>query len=564
MLGHRRLSIVDLHSGSQPMWDAAHRHCVVFNGEIYGFRDLREHLDYPFRTESDTEVLLALYDRYGEAMLSHLPGMFAFALWDEPRRQLFAARDRFGEKPLYYSVTPAGDLVFASEIKALVACGLVRPRLDRQSLAHYLNRLYVPVGRSIFSTIQQLRPGHALSFGSQGLTTWRYWEPPSSGERLGLGEAAEEFRRLMVRAVGRQLVADVEVGAFLSGGLDSSTVVSLAAGATSGLRTFSFGFSDGPSELGYATEVAARYGTRHVELRDSQDRVADVLVSLARVYDEPFGDSSAVPTFMLSRLASRELKVVLTGDGADELLAGYPWYRDVWYEGRLSAKPAWEKELLYFLLRAARRALAPGNAGLHRRLRAFNRHRAGQAPSETHRELTAFVKAQELREAGLDPPAHEDVPGADAVDQALRTDLLGYMAGDILVKTDRASMAHGLELRAPFLDVDVASFCLSLPSRLKIDGRSDKILLRKAFAERWPASVKGRAKQGFAAPVTAWLGRPEFRELAQAYLEAPAARQALDELVGESLRSRLASERSDRTWALLALSIWRQVTAVEA
>jgi len=555
VLGHTRLTIVDLSSGGQPMRDRSGTRSIVFNGEIYGFRDIRSRLDYPFRTTSDTEVILALYDAYGVEMLNHLPGMFAFAIWDDERRLLFAARDRFGEKPFYYAQASSGEFVFASEIKAVLASGTIPLEIDRASLSHLLNRLYVPVGKSIYAAIRSLRPGHALTVHDGALDVWRYWDPPRAREAIGVGEAAEEFERLFRQAVSRQLVADVEVGAFLSGGLDSSTVVSVASEFAPGIRTFSFGFTEGPSETAYAREVATRCRTEHVELFDSERNVPEVVERMAGVYDEPFADSSAVPTYMISRLAAKHLKVVLTGDGGDELLGGYPWYRDVWHHTTLKGNPRWLNTALYQVLRLSRRLLRGGHRRHGRRLEAFNRYRAGQSPADVHRRLLDFVTPQELAEAGFALELEESQPGADALDAAMRTDLADYMAGDILVKTDRASMANGLELRAPFLDVDLASFCLTLPSRMKFDGRADKVLLRRAMSHRWPRSVRLRGKQGFAAPVTSWLKRPEFAELKAAYLGGRAAERVRG-LVGDRLVDRIVSEDSDRTWALLVLSIW--------
>jgi asparagine synthase (glutamine-hydrolysing) len=563
VLGHTRLSIVDLSSGDQPMRDGSGKRSIVFNGEIYGFREIRSQLRYSFRTTSDTEVILALYDAYGTDMLRHLPGMFAFALWDDVNGMLFAARDRFGEKPLYYAQTETGALVFGSEIKAILASELVRPKLSRRSLAHYLNRLYVPVGSSIYETIEQLRPGHALTFKDGILRVWRYWDAPKVEDRVTLGDAVEEFRRLFAQAVNRQLVADVEVGAFLSGGLDSSTVVSTASELSPRLRTFSFGFSDGPSEIAYARDVAALCGVENVELHDSQNNVAELAVKMASIYDEPFGDSSAVPTYMISRLAAKHLKVVLTGDGGDELLGGYPWYPKIRQHGVFERNPAWLNTSLFFVLRVARRAVPGLDPRLAPRLRILKRQLAGQTPADTHRRLRDFVAPEELRASGLALELMESERAPDAADAAMRTDIADYMAGDILVKTDRAAMASSLELRAPFLDVDFASFCLGVPSRLKLDGRSDKILLRHAAGQRWPPSVRSRGKQGFAAPVSAWFARPEFSELKRAYLDSGPARDTVVGLLGATLFDTLAREENDRTWALLMLSVWMQQRSVE-
>ncbi len=560
VLGHARLSIVDLVSGDQPMRDRNGARGIVFNGEIYGYKDLRKHLDYPFRTASDTEVILALYERYGTDMLKHLPGMFAFAIWDDQKQLLFAARDRFGEKPLYYAQPESGGLVFASEIKAILAAGLVKPKLDRCALAHYLNRLYVPVGHSIYQTIQQLPPAHALEYRNGSIRTWRYWNLPETRDAVSLGDAAEEFRRLLGNAVRKQLVADVEVGAFLSGGLDSSTIVALAANAAPALRTFSFGFTDGPSEIDFARDVARMHDTEHIEMYDSRESLPALAEKMADIYDEPFGDSSAIPTYMICRQARKHLKVVLTGDGGDELLGGYPWYRHVAFHGMLESRTRLANALHYFVLRARRRFLG-GGGELNRKLETFNRFRAGTNSAATHRRLRDFVSREDLALAGLSLDLGGDQPGSDAADSAMRTDINDYMTGDILVKTDRASMAHGLELRAPFLDVDVAGFCLSLPSRLKVNNTCDKILLREACRHDWPPSLQNRGKQGFGAPVRNWLQRPAFRELKQAYLGESA--HPVQSLLGKDFVNRIASRDDDGTWALLMLAIWFSRNHVE-
>lgn len=558
-LGHTRLSIIDLESGDQPMRDATTKRCVVFNGEIYGYRAIRDSLDYPFRTTSDTEVLLALYDRYGTDMLDHLPGMFAFAIWDDEKQRLFAARDRFGEKPLYYAAN--GDtLVFGSEIKAVLASGLVRPKLNRRALAHYLNRLYVPVGESIYATIQQLPPAHALLFENGNLRVWRYWELPETRENVALDDAVEEFRSLLRKSVEKQLVADVEVGAFLSGGLDSSTIVAVGSDLAPSLRTFSFGFTDGRNELPYANDVARKYGTEHTELCDDQGCLPELTEKMADVYDEPFGDSSAIPTFMICRRAREHLKVVLTGDSGDELLGGYSWYHHVHFHGELARRSDGANALHYFLLRACRR-LFGGGRQLHRQLQTFNRFRTGHTPGDTHRRLRDFSSKDDLHCAGLELELGRYLDGHDAADAAMRTDLTDYMTADILVKTDRAAMAHGLELRVPFLDVDLASFCITLPSRLKTDGRRDKILLREAFEGRWPESLRQRGKQGFGAPVREWLARPEFRDLKQEYLGRSS--QTVHSLLGSDFVDRVAPRDDNGTWALLMLAIWLNRKPVE-
>lgn len=526
VLGHTRLSIIDLEQGRQPMQSAVSPAAITFNGEIYGYQDIRAGLsEYPFRTSSDTEVVLALYERHGERLLSHLPGMFAFGLWDDRKRQLLAARDRFGEKPFYYASAPGGELVFASEIKAVLASGLIRPLLDRESLAHYLQYLHVDPTRTIYRNVHCLPPAHELIWHDGRVSVRRYWALPEPAGKIDAGEAVEEFRRLLDQAVRRTLIADVPAGAFLSGGMDSSTIVAAASRHCARVKTCSFGFEDGHSELPFAREVAGRYATDHVEVDDIAVDVADLIVRMQQVYDEPFGDSSSIPTYLISELARREVKVVLSGDGGDELLGGYSW----WYRPLLET---------------------PGGPE--------DRTSAGSPLARRHQRQRRYMGDRELSRLGL-----SDAGGIErktesytsgTLDDALRMDLSDYMPGDILVKTDRASMAHGLELRAPFLDVDFASFCISLPVRMKVTADEDKWILRRAFEEAWPPSVRARGKQGFGAPVREWLGRESVRALKQAYLE-PRTRRVFDLLPFETVRD-LAARDDYKTWALLVLAVW--------
>jgi len=321
-LGHRRLQVIDPAGGQQPMWDDSHRYCITFNGEIYNFRELRRELQSRgvyFHTHSDTEVLLLGYREYGAAVVEKLNGQFAFAIWDEEQGSLFAARDRLGEKPLFWTQGTAGELIVGSEIKAIVKSGLVRPVLDPASVDAYLALIYVPPDRTIYQNIHALPPGHALEWRTGAVHQWSYWEPRLSNEPIDEREAIGEVRRFMEQAVERQMVADTPVGAFLSGGLDSATIVGLMAGqASTPVKTFSVGFGDLINELPYALAVAEQYRTEHHEMQMNIP-VGEILLQMAQVYDEPFGDSSNIPTFLISKFASEHVKVVLSGDGGDEL-----------------------------------------------------------------------------------------------------------------------------------------------------------------------------------------------------------------------------------------------------
>jgi asparagine synthase (glutamine-hydrolysing) len=556
-LGHTRLSIVDLATGDQPMLAGDGRAGVTFNGEIYGYRDLRSALgDYPFRTASDTEVILALYQRHGTRLLDSLPGMFAFALWDDRERRLVAARDRFGEKPFFYAWGDGGEFLFASEIRALLAARLFSPRLDPGALPHFLQYGYVHPHQTIYANVHTLPPAHALRWESGRVTVERYWRLPPPQAAVSPADAVREFGERFKRAVSRQLVADVPVSAFLSGGLDSSSIVAAASRVHPRLRTLAFGFDGAVSELPFAREVAALHGTDHVELHSEPASVADLLVEMARVYDEPLADSSCIPTYLICQAARRHGKVVLTGDGGDELLGGYTfWYRPLWEMER--AGPSWG--MVASLLRAGEGLAARAGLQSQRLARAARgaelRRRYGSVV-QAHRARLARFAPDELRRLSVDGTTSSplDALAGDSLDQAIRLDLETYLPGDILVKTDRASMAHGLELRAPFLDVELASFCISLPSRLKVTARTDKWLLREAYAHAWTESVRRRGKKGFGAPVRRWLAEPGVAAVTARILHDAA--HPLFSLVSFEGSRQAAGAGDTRTWILLVLGLW--------
>jgi asparagine synthase (glutamine-hydrolysing) len=556
-LGHTRLSIVDLATGEQPMLAADGTLAITFNGEIYGFREIKKSLeDYRFNTTSDTEVILALYETYGENLLQHLPGMFAFAIWDEREQTLIAARDRFGEKPFYYAWGPKGEFLFASEIKSLLASGLINPQLDHGALSHYLQRLYIHPHQTIYSNVLVLAPAHWLELKNGKLRVEKYWELPPLKEPISELDAIEECRRLLEKAVERQLVADVPVGTFLSGGLDSSSVVAAASRAHSRVRTFSFGFFDGTNELPYAREIANLYKTEHTELEDTNLDLVALLREMACVYDEPFADSSNIPMYLISRAARPYVKVVLTGDGGDELLAGYDyWYRPLWeIEQNLShLAPSLR------LMRLTNKILSPlrlhAPKGLEQGALTFCQNRHRHAFHDAHLTQNLYFSDDELSRLGISANGkRKEEMLTGGVDSALRMDLSNYMPGDILVKTDRASMAHGLELRAPFLDVDFASFCISLPSRLKITDTEDKWILRRCYSQDWTESVRNRSKGGFGAPVGRWLERKGVADLKRKILND--SRHSLFSLVSFEDSRQIVENNDYQTWILLTLGLW--------
>lgn len=565
-LGHSRLAIVDLETGQQPMLSSDGSFAVTFNGEIYGYRDIRARFaTYPFRTSSDTEVILALYERYGPDMLRHLPGMFAFAIWDDDKQQLFCARDRFGEKPLYYALTSSGAFVFGSELKAILASGLVTPRIGSNELERYLRRGYAYPDGSIYSNIKSVPPAHYVSFCQGEVTVKPYWQLPATKPNVSLAEAAGRLRDLFTRAVTRQLVADVPVGAFLSGGLDSSTVVGAAKQLEPGLKTFSFDFLDEHSEIEYARAVAEQLSTDHTELRSDATTTAELLLRIQSVYDEPFYDSSSIPTFLLCSLASEHTKVALTGDGADELFGGYTWYRNYPFTEQRPRFLFWKWTAARVAARMSR-VLGLRSYAVHesRNIRLSLQHRFPTVLA-AHQRTMSIIPDEHLHKLGIAPQGQQRVTEANYqdndLDAALRNDLTDYMPADILVKTDRAAMANSLELRAPFLDIDLAEYCISLPPELKVTSDADKVVLRESYSQVWPVEVRNRAKQGFGAPLQRWLAQPDMSELKSDLLHD---RQSplYDHCDYAGTINFLRTAAPIQVWLLLTLAAWLHTPAL--
>ncbi|HET9983730.1 MAG TPA: asparagine synthase (glutamine-hydrolyzing) [Longimicrobiales bacterium] len=577
-LGQRRLSIIDLSAGAAPplsnedgtVW-------VVLNGEIYNFRELREGLrarGHVFRTASDTEVLVHLYEEHGTAMLGRLAGMFAFAIWDAARGRLFAARDRLGKKPFYFARS-ASALVFASELKAILADPDVVAEPDYVALDQYLTYQYVPSPRTAFAGIAKLPPGHFLVCGRDGaVAVERYWAPPEiRPDARSPDELAEETVHRLREAVRRRLVADVPLGAFLSGGIDSASVVALmAAEVGAPVKTFSIGFTEEThDELPFARLVAERYGTEHHELVVEPDML-DVLPRIVQACDEPFADSSAVPTFYLSQLTRRHVTVALSGDGGDETFGGYRAYRDVGRWATADRLPA-----------LARRSVSRSAAGVLELLpyspRVARGSRAAAMLGGTLRERyllhMSLVKPQERRVLYADafrarlaaaPPAPAAAvpwsPGEDAYAWMMRHDLQFYLPDCLMVKTDRASMANSLEVRCPFLDHELVEFAAAVPGALKVSGSTGKLLLRRAVGHLLPEPVLRRPKMGFGLPLGAWLRADGGEFLRGVLLDERAERRGLlrPAAVSRMVADHVAGGRdmSGRLWALIMLELWHR------
>jgi asparagine synthase (glutamine-hydrolysing) len=562
-MGMRRLSIIDLAGGDQPIANEDGTVWVVFNGEIYNYRELTADLiarGHRFATSSDTEVLIHLYEEYGERCVAPLRGMFAFAIWDGPRRELLLGRDRLGIKPLYYAATPDG-FVFGSELKALVQSPWLRPRLDRRGLAAYLQYGYVPDPLSILDGVVKVPPGHTLTVRSgRPSLPRRYWEAtphfkpaaaPSSET-----QAAEDLWRKLEEAVRFHMVSDVPVGAFLSGGVDSSAVVSIM-GRASGrpIKTFSVGFpEDRYNELPHARQVAGAYGTEHHELLVEPTDLK-ILEELLSSFDEPFADSSAIPTYLVSRLARQHVKVVLSGDGGDELFAGYDRYvvdhrrRHLGLLGDLG---------LGAPLRALSAILPVG--GGKNTLYSLSLPRL-----ERYIDAISLFPRQALRDVMADGDASRvDIApladhGLDALSQLQELDLKTYLPGDILTKVDRMSMANSLEARVPLLDHPLVEFACSLPPDLRFRDGNTKYLLKRALEGHVPAEILSRPKQGFAVPLESWFSGsvPGFfrDELADtSWLAGVGIQHAeLNRLLDRFAETR-RRDYCDRLWALVVLN----------
>jgi asparagine synthase (glutamine-hydrolysing) len=572
-LAARRLSIIDLQHGDQPLTGQSADVHVVQNGEIFNYRELRDELaaaGHSFKTAGDTEVIAHLYERHGLGFASRLRGMFAIAIWDAGAGRLVLARDRFGIKPLVWTFA-GGELAFASDLRALRHAPGFADEVDDRALNAYLTFNSVPGPRTIFAGAQKLGVGELLVWERGGEPrTERFARPappPAAGvRRESAAELASELRDRLADSVAAHLVADVPVGVFLSGGVDSGTLTALAAQAsTEPVRTFSIGFSEGSfDELERARAVAGRYGTDHHELVLEPDAVA-LLPKLAAAFDEPFGDSSALPTYLVSELAAGSVKVVLSGEGSDELFGGYYTY----VADRIAPAlriPALAARPLVERLPASTRKVS-----LDYMAKRFVRGVSG-SPLERHHAWKEIFSA-DLRERLLVSPVDDDplaplrrryaeTAGAEPLMRLQDLDFGTYLVDDLLVKTDRASMAHSLEARVPFCDREVAEFALALPRRARLRGLSKKWLLREAVRPLLPSAVVDGRKQGFSAPIAAWL-RGEMRDFLRDVLSPATLRRqgyldpaAVEGLIGLHLSG--AEDVSRQLWGLLALTLWHE------
>ncbi|MGH9405108.1 MAG: asparagine synthase (glutamine-hydrolyzing) [Terriglobia bacterium] len=579
-LAVRRLSIIDLEHGDQPLSNEAGDVTVIFNGEIYNHRELRQRLrGHQLRTQSDGEVIAHLYEERQENFVDELNGMFAIALWDEARRQLVLARDRAGEKPLYY--WRCGEtLVFASEIKAILDYPGVSREIDRDAVLQYLFYGYVPAPRSIFAGIRKLPAGSRMIVDSAGARLEPYWQLKNflrprcaaAYRRPDEDGVVDELRRRLREAAVSRLVSDVPLGVFLSGGVDSSTLVALMSELAPGqVNTFSVSFSQKAfNEERYARLVARRFRTRHHVLETDEAALLEGLVSLAAKLDEPLADPAVVPTYLLSCFARRQIKVALSGEGSDELFGGYPTYLGARLAPHYMRLPGFVKRVLL----SGTKALLPRSAGAVPAgflLDRFLRY-AGKPSALRHQTWFGIIAPEEveiLAPSGEPTSALESISKPlqaananceNAVAEAMYLDFCLYLADDLLVKVDRASMACSLEVRTPFLDHRLIEFCAGLPSELKLPRFELKSLLKRAVEPWLPREIVSRRKRGFSVPIARWL-RNELYPLADEML-SPGRIKAAGFFAPSQVRRLLEEHRSGKAdhrkalWALLCFELW--------
>jgi asparagine synthase (glutamine-hydrolysing) len=578
MIAQNRLAIIDLVTGDPPITNENRTVAVALNGEIYNFAELRDELlrrGHEFRSHGDTEVIAHLAEELPPVELARrLDGMFAFAVWDEQRGRLVLGRDRVGKKPLFYW-SAGGRLTFGSEIKALFADAAVPRVLDTEAIPAYLTFGYVPTPRTFFKDVRSLPPGHVLTFEPGGAPiVERYWKPPVAGvdggrhRDLGLREAAAEVRSSLENAVSRRLISDVPLGAFLSGGIDSTAVVGIMASQSDQpIQTFTIGFEDteGFDERPYARLAAARHGTEHHEFVVEPNAV-DLVERLVWHHDQPFGDSSAIPTFLLSELTRGHVTVALSGDGGDEAFAGYERFAAGLAARRFATLPS--------PLRSAARSavgLLPPTAlqGRGARVQRFV-HVAAQGLPDAYRSWISYVQDPERKalcdgrdsDWALDDyrTIWQSSDGAHPLDRLLDLNLRTYLLDDLLVKTDRMSMAHGLEVRCPFLDTELLTLAARLPPALKVRGLNLKRVLKTAVDDLLPPEIQGRGKRGFGVPLDRWF-REDLKGYVAGTLGAPGAR-VKEHLVPEAVDRLLAEHDTGKRnhghalWTLLTLEVF--------
>ncbi|WP_020408729.1 asparagine synthase (glutamine-hydrolyzing) [Hahella ganghwensis] len=576
-LCHRRLSIVDLsEAGNQPMKSANGRYVIVFNGEIYNFLELREMLveeGYPFQNRTDTEVILALYEKEGTKCLDKLNGMFAFAIWDRQEKSVFLARDRIGKKPLYYHFDGA-NLYFASELKSLLTIPEIPTEVRLDSVYDFFAYQYVPDPKTIFQDIYKLEPGHYLTLTGNHLLKQQYWDVTFANHTSkSEPELKQDLLQLLTDCTKRRMIADVPLGAFLSGGIDSSGVVALMAqNSDKPVKTCSIGFDEKKfNETEFARVIAEQYHTEHHEFTVHQN-VKDNLEKIVSFFDEPFADPSLVPTYFVSELARQQVTVAVAGDGGDEVFAGYEKYSIDDIENRLRSKfPRFLRKKVFPHLA---NLLAKSNNTLCRKGKTLltslslepemgfylsnaqidDRQWERLVSDDTRKQLGSYHPSK------ITTDAYHRADGEDHVAKILYTDMKTYLPGGILVKVDRMSMANSLEVRAPILDKEVLEFSGTLPSSLKFRNGEKKYILKETFKQLLPDEVLYRKKMGFSVPLATWL-RTELRELASDYLfhKGEGIQQFFNMDEVKNMWTQHQNEKADHSavlWSMLMFQMW--------
>jgi asparagine synthase (glutamine-hydrolysing) len=569
-LGHRRLAIIDPVGAHQPMCDAAAGLALTFNGEIYNFRELRAELGrlgYRFARDSDTEVLLRAYQHWGSEVVHHLRGMFAFAIWDARNERLFLARDRFGEKPLYL-YEDGGGLYFASEIKALLRIPGVKAAVNLEAVWDYLAYRYVPGPKTLFAGIRKLMPGTAASWERGKLKEERYWSAPDRNachHPKPQRDAVASFLSRLDEAVELQMVSDVPFGAFLSGGLDSSTIVALMSRHNSKVKTFSVGFGeDGYSELAYAAEVATHFGTEHHEIVVAYSDIVERLPQLVAYRDAPVSEPSDIPIYMLAREAARSVKMVLTGEGSDEILGGYPKHVVERFAQGYQLLPG---SLRHRLIEPLTHALPYDFRRIKTAVTNLNiedwRERYVRWFGALNRSERDQLSVLRLNGSPVpDGPPFDADPQASALRRILYFDQASWLPDNLLERGDRMTMAASVEARVPFLDHELAAFVSSLPDNFRVRGWRGKWILREAGRRLIPDAILTRPKVGFRVPVNDWF-RGEMREYLLDHLQSSSSKtrayydaRAIGRVLSEHLNGRQNHEKL--LWALLNLEIWHR------
>jgi asparagine synthase (glutamine-hydrolysing) len=573
--GHRRLSIIDLEGGVQPMHDATGRYTITYNGEIYNYRDLRRFLkakNYVFHTESDTEVILNSYAHWGSACVEHFNGIFAFGLWDAYEHTLFLARDHLGVKPLFY-FAGTRHLVFASELKALLQYRPLETRIDVFALSDYLSLGYILAPKTIYRDVKKLQPASWLVWKADSYRIQRFWDLAGVANQISPApmsakKVKNELNPELDRAVRDQLVSDVPLGAFLSGGVDSSTIVQKTLSAGSGqLKTFSIGFGENSySELPYARQVADYLGTEHYEETISPN-LEVLLPQLVKQFDEPFSDTSALPTYLLCQLARQHVKVALSGDGGDECFGGYETYIADKLQGVYGRLPFMIHQKVIAPL-VARIPSSHRKVSWDFKLKQFIKY-ARSSPELAHYSWRLIFSEAEkktlfggggLKELGDYNPFetfldyYREVPNGNALNRSLYVDIKTWLADDILVKVDRTSMAWGLEARVPLLDHKLVELAMSIPSNLKVKGFQTKYILKEVMAPFLPKTIVHRAKRGFNAPVASWVANYSHR-MSRKNCEPLSGQPALWEKLIHNHRAHL-DDNGFKLWTLLNWSLW--------